>query len=75
MLAERIEDVASSGLDHDRQAELVQPSADLGDPAGQVRPERVQVKVVEGQRDPVVAQRGQETQRVLEPVAVQPLVP
>ena len=43
-------------------------AGDRGDPAGQVRRERVEVVVVQGQRDAVVAEVGDDGERVVEPV-------
>ena len=73
MLVPRVEQVAGAGLDHDGQVELGQPARDRRRAGGEIRGERVEVRVVEGQRDPLVAQIGDHRQRVVQAMVGEPV--
>src|SRR5690606_22547723 len=66
VLAAGVEDVAGAGLDGDPEPECVQPPGDPVGAGGQVRGEGVEVHVVEGQADSVVAEVGEQTEGVVE---------
>jgi hypothetical protein len=67
VLAARVEHIAGARLHRDAQTERVQPVRDPAGAGGQVGGERVEVHVVEGQSDTVVAEVGEEGERVVEP--------
>ena len=73
MLAPGVEHVAGAGLDDDGEAVPVELPGDRGGPTGEVRRERVEMHVVEGQRDPVVAEVGEQGERVGQPEVDQPV--
>ncbi len=64
MLVTRVEHVAGPGLDDDRQPVTLQQGPGPGRAAGQVGREGVEVGVVEGQGDAVVAEVGEERERI-----------
>lgn len=66
VFAPGVEHIAGARLHGDRQPELVQPVREAAGAGGQVRRERVQVHVVEGQPDAVVAEVGEEGEGVVE---------
>lgn len=66
VLAARVEHIAGARLHRDAQAERVQPVRDPAGAGGQVVGERVEVHVVEGQADAVVAEVGEEGEGVVE---------
>ena len=63
VLVPRVEQVAGAGLDDHAEAERGQPVRHRGDPAGQPGRVRVEVVVVQGERDPVVAEVGETSAR------------
>lgn len=67
VLAARIEDVAGPGLDGHTEPQLAEAPGDPGGTGGQVGGERVEVHVVEGQPDAVVAEIGEQPEGVVEP--------
>ncbi len=67
VFAARVEHVAGARLHRDAQSERVQPPRDPSGAGGEVRGEGVEVHVVEGQTDAVVAEVGEEGERVVEP--------
>lgn len=66
MFAARVEYVAGAGLHGDAQTERVQPPGEAAGAGGEVVGEGVEVHVVEGQADAVVAEVGEEGQGVVE---------
>lgn len=66
MLAARVEDIARTCLHGDVQPERVQSARCAAGAGGDVRGERVEVHVVERQSDAVVAEIGQQGERVVE---------
>src|SRR5690606_5488177 len=66
VLAAGAEDVAGAGLDGAPGPGCVQPPGDPVGAGGQVRGEGVEVHVVEGQADSVVAEVGEQTEGVVE---------
>jgi hypothetical protein len=67
VLAARVEHIAGARLHGDTEAERVQPVRDPAGAGGEVGGERVEVHVVEGQSDTVVAEVGEEGEGVVEP--------
>ena len=63
-----VEHEARVRLDDAREPELVEPRAEALGAGPQARGQRVEVHVVEGERDAVVARVAQELQRIVEPV-------
>ncbi|CAM5259011.1 hypothetical protein SANTM175S_02063 [Streptomyces antimycoticus] len=60
MLAPGVENVPGAGLDRDAEAEPLEVAGDAAGAGGEVRGERVEMHMVEGQRDAVVAEVGEE---------------
>ena len=73
VLAARVEREARAGLDDAREPELVEQRAQRRRARAHQRRVGVEVDVVERERDAVVAAVGEQPQRVLEPVADEPV--
>lgn len=66
VLAAGVEDVPGPGLDGDAEAQLLEPGRHPTGAGAEVRGEGVEVHVVEGQADPVVAEVGEEAEGVVQ---------
>ena len=73
VLAAGVEQEARARLEDDGEAELLQPGGERVHAGGEVAGERVEVQVVERERDAVVAVVREQGERVVEPVLPEPV--